>query len=358
MIMREYKSYFREEIEAMAGYTPGEQPKVSRLIKLNTNENPYPPSPKAMEVLKEFDSSRLHRYPNANADEFCEAVAERFGISRNMVIAGNGSDDILTITFRAFTSEKLSMACLEPTYSLYKELIRMQNAKMQTIKLNTEDFSLPENFLEQAKGANLLIITRPNAPTGNSFPLEKIREICEKFDGVVLIDEAYADFTSDNCMELAATMPNVIVSRTMSKSYSLAGLRFAYAVGHPELIKGLYKLKDSYNVDMVAQKVALAALMDIEYLEKNVRAIKATRDKVAAALKAMNFKVIDSESNFLFVSPPDENGENYFSALRKENIICRYFPGEVTGKYLRISIGTPEEMDEVLQITEKIYKKN
>jgi histidinol-phosphate aminotransferase len=311
-----------------------------------------------MEVLKEFDSSRLHRYPNANADEFCEAVAERFGISRNMVIAGNGSDDILTITFRAFTSEKLSMACLEPTYSLYKELIRMQNAKMQTIKLNTEDFSFPENFLEQAKGANLLIITRPNAPTGNSFPLEKIRKICEKFDGVVLIDEAYADFTSDNCMELAATMPNVIVSRTMSKSYSLAGLRFAYAVGHPELIKGLYKLKDSYNVDMVAQKVALAAFMDTEYLEKNVRAIKATRDKVAVALKAMNFKVIDSESNFLFVSPPDENGEYYFSALRKENIICRYFPGEVTGKYLRISIGTPEEMDEVLQITEKIYKKN
>ena len=356
--MREYKSYFREEIAAMAGYTPGEQPKVSRLIKLNTNENPYPPSPEAMKVLQEFDSTRLHRYPNANADEFCEAVAARFGIDRNMVIAGNGSDDILTICFRAFTSEKLSMACLEPTYSLYKELVKMQNAPMQTIKLNTEDFSLPDDFLEQAKGANLLIITRPNAPTGNSFPLEKVREICEKFDGVVLIDEAYADFTNDNCMELAATMPNVIVSRTMSKSYSLAGLRFAYAVGHAELIKGLYKLKDSYNVDMVAQKVALAAFMDSDYLAKNVKAIKETREKTAAALKDMNFKVIPSESNFLFVSPPDEDGERYFKLLRSENIICRYFPGEITGKYLRISIGTAEEMAEVLQITEKIYKKN
>ena len=356
--MREYKSYFREEIAAMAGYTPGEQPKVSRLIKLNTNENPYPPSPKAMKVLREFDSTRLHRYPNANADEFCEAVANRFGVDRSMVIAGNGSDDILTICFRAFTSEKLSMACLEPTYSLYKELVKMQNAPMQTIKLNIEDFSLPEDFLEQAKGANLLIITRPNAPTGNSFPLDKVREICEKFDGVVLIDEAYADFTSDNCMELAATLPNVIVSRTMSKSYSLAGLRFAYAVGHPELIKGLYKLKDSYNVDMVAQKVALAAFMDKDYLEKNVKAIKETREKVATALAAMNFQVVPSESNFLFVSPPDEDGERYFTELRKENIICRYFPGEITGKYLRISIGTAEEMAEVLQVTEKIYKKN
>lgn len=356
--MKTYKSYFRPEIDEMAGYTPGEQPKLVRLIKLNTNENPYQPSPKVTQALHDFDSYRLHRYPNAMADEFCEKVAEKFDVTRNMVIAANGSDDLLTMVFRAFTSENLSMACLDPSYSLYGVLAKMQNAEVKKIRLNEEDFSLPDNFLEQAAGANLLIITRPNAPTGNSFPYASIKAICEAFDGVVLIDEAYADFANDNCMVLAKTLPNVIVSRTMSKSYALAGLRFGYAVGNKDLIGGLYKLKDSYNVDMIAQKLALAAFSDEKYLQETSAKIKKTRAIAQAEFKNLGFKVIESEGNFLFVSPPDEDGERYFRALRGESIIVRYFPGELTSKYVRISIGTTPEMDEVLRITEKFYKKS
>ncbi|MBR1967738.1 MAG: histidinol-phosphate transaminase [Lentisphaeria bacterium] len=351
---RPYKSYFRPEIDAMQGYTPGEQPKMQQLIKLNTNENPYPPSENVLQALKDLDMKRLRLYPDPLADDLCDLIARHWGISRNMVIAANGSDDLLTMVFRAFTSDKLAVSFLEPTYSLYKILAQMQHAEIRKIKLTGDNFEMPSDILEQAKGTNLLIITRPNAPTGNSFAIAKMREICEKFDGIVLIDEAYADFAEDNCIDFVKEYPNVIVSRTFSKSYSLAGMRLGYAVGNEELINGLYKLKDSYNVDLVAQTAAKAAFADQENLVKNCKKIKETRAMLYQALRDMNFTIVPSETNFLFASPPDGDGERYFKALRDEAIIVRYFPGEITGRYVRITIGLPEEMEKLLKVTKNL----
>lgn len=351
------KSYFRPEIDAMAGYVPGEQPKMANLVKLNTNENPYPASPRVREVIAGFDHAKLRRYPEPMADTLRDEIAGVLGVKRENIIAGNGSDDILTMTFRAFTAPDRPLACLDPTYSLYFELAKMQGAPVIRIGLDPEDFSMPENLLEQAADANLLIITRPNAPTGNSFDRERMRDICRKFDGIVFFDEAYADFAEDNCMEFATEFDNVIVSRTFSKSYSLAGLRLGYAVGNPEVIGGLFKLKDSYNLDMLTQEIGRAAFADRDYLRECCEQVKATRTCLDAELKKIGFRVVPSQTNFLFAAPPDEDGGNYFRRLREQAIIVRYFSGEVTGRYVRITIGTPEEMDHLLDVTRAIYGK-
>jgi histidinol-phosphate aminotransferase len=342
----------------MAGYVPGEQPKQALLCKLNTNENAFAPSSAVKNALESLDWERLRRYPDPTADALRDRIAESFDVERKNVIACNGSDDLLTLIFRSFTSPELAVACLDPTYSLYPELAKMQGAKIIPIGLDFEhDFALPGDLLEQAKAANLLIITRPNAPTGNSFPLSTMREVCQMFDGVVLFDEAYADFADDNCMEFAKEFDNVIVSRTFSKSYALAGLRLGFAVGNAKLIEGLFKVKDSYNLDMLTQVVGLAAFCDQKYLKERCGQIKAIRDDFAGQLQKLGFKVVPSQANFLFAAPPDGDGERYFRMLRENGILVRYFPGKITGKYVRITIGTPEEMQSVATVTEKIFPR-
>ena len=350
------KSYFRPEIDAIAGYTPGEQPKVANLIKLNTNENPYPPSPEVLKVLKNFDPARLRRYPDPMADSLRDLFADSVNMKRENVIVGNGSDDLLTMIFRAFTSPELPVAVFEPTYSLYPVLAAMQGAPVIRIPLDQEDFSYPADAVQQAGKANLLIITRPNAPTGNCAEKPLVREICRNFDGIVLIDEAYSDFSVDNCADFAAEFDNVLVMRTFSKGSSMAGLRLGYAFGNAGLIEGLMKLKDSYNVDMLSQELAKANFMDSRYRRECTAKIIADRDKLAGQLTEIGFKVIPSQANFLFAAPPDGDGAGAFQALREQAVIVRYFPGEITGKYLRITIGTPEENQRLFQILEERFR--
>lgn len=345
-------SYFRPAVEAMAGYVPGEQPKMANLIKLNTNENPYPPSPKVAEVLQSFDYEHLRRYPSPRADDLCETAARLYGFKRDEVIAGNGSDDILTMAFRCFTAPDRPLACLMPTYSLYFSLAEIQAAPVMPIRLNSGDFSLPADLLDRAKGANLLIITRPNAPTGNTFCHRAMTEICGRFNGVVLFDEAYADFADDNCLDLAREFDNVIVSRTLSKSYSLAGLRLGLAMGSRRLIEGMYKVKDSYNVDMLTQFIGQAALQDQAYLRQNVAKIRATRTRLTAELARLGFDVVPSSTNFVFAAPPDRDGGRFFKMLREQAILVRYFSGETTGAYVRISVGAEADVDRLLKVTE------
>ena len=355
--MKEYKSYFRSVVDAMAGYAPGEQPKMLDLVKLNTNENPFPPSPAVLGALETFDGAMLRRYPDPMADSLCAAIAEVNNVSRNMVVAGNGSDDILTMTFRAFTAPDKPVAIMEPTYSLYPVLASMQEAPVIKIALQEDkNFAMPEDVLEQASGANMLIITRPNAPTGNSFPKEDIRKIASQFDGIVFIDEAYADFAEDNCMDLVHEFANVIVSRTSSKSLALAGLRFGYAVANPVIIDGLNKLKDSYNMDMITQKLAEAAIRDQEYLQTTLAKVKTLRAELAAELEKLNFKLIPSQANFIFAAPPDNDGAKAFKFLRDHAVIVRYFPGEVTGKYLRITVGTAAQNKRLIDVLKELYK--
>ncbi|MDD3119371.1 MAG: histidinol-phosphate transaminase [Victivallales bacterium] len=347
-------SYFRPAIAAMSGYTPGEQPKVSNLIKLNTNENPYPPSPQVDEVLRQFAAGKLRLYPEPMADTLRDVIAALNGVSRENIIAGNGSDDILTIAVRSFCDAERPLACPDPTYSLYPALAEIQGAPCRRIALN-DDFSLPEDLAAQAAGANLLLLARPNAPTGNLFPKEEIVRLCAAFDGMVLIDEAYVDFAADNCLDLAMNCPNVIVSRTMSKSYALAGARVGYAVSQSETIAGMMKVKDSYNLNMLTQRIAAAAFQDRAYLRQTVNRILATRARVAAELSRIGFAIIPSSTNFLFASPPDGDGGRYFELLRQNHIIVRYFPGARTGRYVRISIGSDADMDRVMAVTHQIY---
>jgi histidinol-phosphate aminotransferase len=350
--MKKYKSYFRPEIDAMSGYTPGEQPKVMDLLKLNTNENPYPPCPAVLDGLKNADGERLRLYPDPTADKLRDAIAEVYSYKRENIIVSNGSDDMLTIAFRAFTDAERSVAFLDPTYSLYPVLADLQGCQYIKIPLK-EDFSINNDLLEKAAPANLLIITRPNAPTGNNIAIDDMRKICSGFDGIVLIDEAYADFSDDNCIDFVREFPNVIVSRTISKSYSLAGLRLGFAIASPELIAGMMKVKDSYNVNMLTQYLGELAIRDQEYLNKTVAKIKASRTKLTSELKALGFEVVDSQSNFLFASPPNGDGEKLFKALRKQNIIVRYFPGESTGRYIRITIGTEEQLQRLVDFLKK-----
>ena len=351
------KSYFRPEVDALEGYAPGEQPKFSKLVKLNTNENPWPPSPAVEKMWQNFDWKRLNRYPDPCADKLRDAFAAANGVKRENVIVGNGSDDLLTMIFRAFTSPDLPVAIPEPTYSLYPVLAAMQGAKVIKIDLDeANDFDLPGDFLAQAEGANLLIFPRPNAPTGNAFSKEDVRKLCREFNGIVVIDEAYGDFSSDNCMEFASQFPNVLVMRTMSKSYGLAGLRLGYAVGAVELIDGLMKLKDSYNVDMISQAVAEAAFADRDYFNARCREIIEQRSKLAGELAELGFRIIPSQANFLFVSPPDEDGERCFKLLRDEAVVVRYFPKAAGGRYVRITIGTPEECARLMEVLNSAYR--
>ena len=349
------KSYFRPEIDAIAGYVPGEQPKLPDLIKLNTNENPYPPSPRVAEVLRTFDISRLRRYPDPTADALRDLFAADLGLRRENLIAGNGSDDLLTMVFRAFTAPDRPAAVFEPSYSLYPVLAAMQGAPVRRIPLAAGSFAYPENAVEQAGDANLLLIARPNAPTGNCAPKELVRRYCREFDGIVLIDEAYADFAADNCAELAAEFPNVLVMRTFSKGSSMAGVRLGYAFGDATLIAGLMKLKDSYNLDQLSQEVAKVNYLDKAYRADCVAKIKAERERLAEKLTAMGFEVVPSQANFLFAAPPDGDGAGAFAFLREHAVVVRYFAGSITGKYLRITVGTPAENDRLLAVLTERY---
>ena len=349
------KSYFRPEIDALAGYTAGEQPKIPNLIKLNTNENPYPPSPAVIAALREFDTAGLRRYPDPFADELRDIFAADCKVKRENVIVGNGSDDLLTMCFRAFTSPDHPVAVFEPSYSLYPVLAAMQGAEVIRIDLGSGNFAYPENAVSLASRANMLIITRPNAPTGTLCPKEQVRKYCREFDGIVLVDEAYADFAADNCMDLVNEFDNVIVMRTFSKSCSMAGVRLGYAVANAVIIEGLMKLKDSYNVDMLSQLVGKANYLDKAYRAQCIEAIKRDRALLDAGLKKLGFDIPESHSNFLFAAPPDGDGESCFRYLRENAVLVRYFKGAVTGRYIRITIGTPEENARVLELLTAKY---
>ncbi len=359
-------TYFRKNIEEMQGYTPGEQPKVNSLIKLNTNENPYPPSPKIAECLKSIDYDKLRLYPDPLANDLRVAVADLYGYQKENIIIGNGSDDILTIAIRSFVGEEEKIACFEPTYSLYPVLAKIQNAITVKIPLNENDnFGFPaqlsdnkSKLFSSIKDTKLFFITRPNAPTGTVFDIGSVIKFCSIFKGIVFIDEAYADFAEETCIDLAGKYSNVIIGRTLSKSYSLAGIRLGWGIANSKVIDGMMKVKDSYNINFVTQQLALAALQDQPYFIDTIKKIKKTRKLLSEQLINLGYKVIPSQSNFLFVSPPDSNGEDLFRYLREHNILVRYFPGEITGKYIRITIGTKEQINKLYQCCKKyIFEK-
>jgi len=339
----------RKSVEELQAYTPGEQPKESGLIKLNTNENPYPPSPAVARVLAETAVDSLRFYPDPVCSALRERIAEMNGCSPDQVFVGNGSDEVLRLCMRAFTQSGGAVASFSPSYSLYPVLAEAEEIEFREVSLG-EAFAWanPPADLD----ASVFFLANPNAPTGVLCPKEVIQGFCDRFSGVVVLDEAYIDFAEgENSWIWAKNISNTLVCRTLSKSFSLAGLRLGYAIGPTELIAALFKLKDSYNVDCLAQSVALAALGDLAWMQDNARRIVATRKRVATELEKRGFQVIPSGANFLFVEPPaDRAADTLFADLRTKNILVRYFPGGRTGNYLRVSIGTDAQMDAFLAV--------
>lgn len=334
----------RQAVQHLHAYVPGEQPKDVGVIKLNTNENPYPPSPRVTAALREFDPARLRLY----SDPVCAAVRQRVaamhGCRPENVFVGNGSDEVLALCARAFVERSGSIGYFHPSYSLYPVLADIEGVARKIV-------GLPDDFgwrTPAPDGCDLFFLTNPNAPTSLLFPKSDIAAFCLSFRGVVLIDEAYVDFAPAHCADLALSLPNVLVARTLSKSYSLAGLRLGYALGPVPLIDALFKIKDSYNVSMLSQHLGLAALNDPDYFSANVAKIVATRERVAGALRGRGWNVAVSATNFLWVKPPQKPAADVFAFLRSKRIFVRYFPGDRTGDYLRITIGTDDEMNAML----------
>ena len=336
-----------ENIDAMAGYVPGEQPKGSGIVKLNTNENPYPPSPAVAKALSGFDASSLRRYPDPVATAVRRRIAEMHGVDISRVFAGNGSDEVLSLAARCFVRRGGTIGAFSPSYSLYPVLAEIRDVSFAEAPL-ADDFSWREP--EFAESPDLFFLTNPNAPTGIAYPPETIRDFAGRFGGTVLIDEAYADFAETSCVALAAAPDNenVVVSRTLSKSYSLAGLRFGYCIGPERLIEAMFKAKDSYNLDGVTQVLALAALEDPEWMEKNAALVKSERARLTASLVGMGWRCTPSQANFVFARPPDGNAKEVFDALKARAIYVRHFNLPGISDWLRITVGSTTENDALL----------
>lgn len=337
----------------MRAYTPGEQPADLNVIKLNTNENPYPPSPAVLRALKRIDGDSLRRYPDPESKGLRKIIARLHKCSVKQVFVGNGSDEILALCSRAFVEDDDKIAFFEPSYSLYPVLARIRNVGCRVVRLG-------KNFqwrMPSERKAALFYMTNPNAPTGIFYPKKEVVRFCKRFAGIVVLDEAYVDFAGSNCVDLALKLKNTLVLRTLSKSYSLAGLRVGYAVGSKELIAALFKIKDSYNVDRLAQCLAEAAIKDQAYLRTNVKRIIAARRKLVRALGAMGFIVLPSETNFVFARPVGIGAEVLYRRLRKGNILVRYFAGRGTRDFLRITVGTAEQTNKLIKAIAGIMKK-
>lgn len=333
-------SYIKKSVLAMQGYTPGEQPTDPRVIKLNTNESPYPPTPAVQKALQSLKVETLRLYPDPLSTALRRKISELHGCAPENVFVGNGSDETLALCSRAFVEDDGAIGYFDPSYSLYPVLAQIRAVAARPVALGPDfEWTMPADYR-----TSLFFMTTPNAPTGIQYPKNAIREFCARFPGIVVLDEAYVDFAREHSMDLALACDNVLVMRTLSKSYALAGLRLGYVVGAAPLIEALFKIKDSYNIDRITQAVALAALSDQAHMQSLVERIRSTRRRTTAELERLGFRVFPSESNFLWVKPPRIPSAKLYRRLREQNILVRYFSGPRTQDYLRITIGTDEQM--------------
>jgi histidinol-phosphate aminotransferase len=346
--------YFRENIEKVKGYEPGFQPKETDVLKLNTNENPYPPSPAVMKVLAEISTERLRRYPDPVGNEFQQAASEVNGVQPENIMCCNGGDDLLTIACRAFCDESRPVAYPVPTYSLYPVLAKLQNCNAIEIPFDDE-FNLPVRLT--STDAALTIVCNPNAPNGSFISIDEMASLADELSGILLIDEAYVDFAEANCAGLVKEYDNVIILRSMSKGYSLAGMRFGYAIAQPDLIKGLMKVKDSYNVDAVAVAVAAAAIKDQKYFSETTEKVKKARGLLVAQLRDLEFEVPESCANFVLAQSKNCKASKIYDKLIERRIYVRYFNLPGLNDKLRISVGTKEQNDKLISALKEILSE-
>ncbi|MBN2579001.1 MAG: histidinol-phosphate transaminase [Pirellulales bacterium] len=336
-------SFIRPQIEAMAGYVPGEQPQDGAFIKLNTNENPYPPSPAVAEAIREA-LPRLKKYPDPFAGVFRRKAAELWGVGPEWILCGNGSDDILTIVTRTLVGEGQLLRLLYPSYILYRTLAELQGARFEEVHFNA-DWSLPPRFGAAEGSPRLAFLANPNSPSGTVVPPEQVLEIAERLTCPLLVDEAYADFAETNCVALIRESEKIMVARSLSKSYALAGLRFGYLIAQPHLIEQFVKVKDSYNCDALSIAAATAALGDQEWHRENRAKILATRRRLLREMQALGFVTVDSQANFTWNTLPGRAVKPLYEELKRRRILVRYMDYSGWGDGLRVSVGTEEEVD-------------
>lgn len=384
----------RPLVHDLHAYVPGEQPKIKGLIKLNTNENPYPPSPKVLAATKAAVDGRLRLYPNPTAQALREKLAKLHRCQPENIIIGNGSDELLALATRTFVepavgqasslsrfstagakskedqanlatgkmpvlhSSRSTIQYFTPSYSLYPVLAAIHGARTNAVRL-ASDFTIPSlEVLRKSKAwdfnAALTLITTPNAPSGRAFTTAELDALCRQHRGVVILDEAYVDFAEDNALALALKHPHVLISRTFSKAYSLCFQRVGYFVGHQDLIAALDKLRDSYNVNGLGQIAALATLDDLPYYRANFRRIKATRSRLTSSLEQLGFSVLPSQTNFILARPPKFAAKDWLEKLRARKILVRWFSYPEVKDYIRITIGTDAEANALLRAAKKI----
>ncbi|MEZ6135986.1 MAG: histidinol-phosphate transaminase [Pirellulaceae bacterium] len=338
------ESYFRDEIRQMQPYVPGEQPQGGKFIKLNTNENPYPPSPRVIAAIQNAAAQRLERYPDPLGSAFRTRAAEVLGVEPDWILCGNGSDDILTILTRAFVGPGQCLRLPYPSYILYRTLAQLQGARWEEVHFNN-DYSLPLAFEQSSVDLKLAFLPNPNSPSGTVIAPEQIAHLAQNLSCPLLVDEAYADFADTNCIELVKDNPRIMVSRTLSKSYALAGLRFGFLVAQPDIVAMLRKVKDSYNCDTLSLAGATAAIDDQAWLSDNRAKIVATRTRMTVELRALGFSVCNSQANFVWCTLADQPVQPLYERLKQDQVLVRYMNYPGWGDGLRISVGTDDQVD-------------
>lgn len=366
--MKSTQSLIRPLVRELHPYVYGEQPKIKGLIKLNTNENPFPPSPKVLRAIKSAVDGRLRLYPNPTAQQVREKLAKLHHCKSDNIIVGNGSDELLALAVRCFTepaqkskSAKSLIQYFTPSYSLYPVLADIHGSAKNAVPLKP-NFNLP-NVAELKRGgawnfnAALTFVTTPNAPSGCGYKTSELEKLCRAQKGVVILDEAYVDFADENAMKLGLKFPHVLIARTFSKAYSLCFQRVGYFVGNEELIAALHKIRDSYNVNGLGQIAAEATLDDLHFYHNNFKKIVATRKWLSRELTLLGFRVFPSQTNFVLVVPPRYTAKDWLQKLRDEKILVRWFSSPEVNHYLRITIGTLAEMDVLVRVAAKILRE-
>src|SRR5262245_20522638 len=346
-------SYVRPEILAMDGYVPGEQPQDGGIIKLNTNENPYPSSPAVQRAIGRAIQMGLQRYPDPMAGAFRQRAAQLLGVEPNWILCGNGSDDILTIVTRAFVGQGDLLRLPYPSYILYKALAQLQGAAAEEIHFQT-DWSLADDFSRPMPRLKLAYLPNPNSPSATMIAPQRVREITAALPCSLVVDEAYVDFSDTNCIALVKETDKIMVTRSLSKSYALAGLRFGYIVAQPHIIEQLEKVKDSYNCDALSIAGATAAIDDQSWLKDNQAKVRASRERLTAGMRALGFATVDSQANFVWNPHHSVPVKPLYERLKSEGVLVRYMDYPGWGDGLRVSVGTDEQIEKCLGLLRRM----
>lgn len=345
--------YWNNNLKKMSEYIPGEQPdNIDEFIKLNTNENAFPPSEKVLEAIRKSVNGNLRRYPTPSSKKVRELFAEKYSLSPDNVFVANGSDEIFTLIFRGFIEKRGLAAFPYPSYSLYYTMSEANAIKYEKVNLDSNFNINFDEFLE--KKYDLVIFCNPNNPTGNGIDLNKLKDFLNKYEGLCVVDEAYVDFYGESAISLIKTYDNLIVTRSFSKSYSLAGMRIGLAIAHSDIIKGFNKIKDSYNVDSLAQAAATASLMDTKSFEYNLNMIRNNKEYLEEELEVLDFETIPSKANFVFTKHKSIDSEKIYEELKKRKVLIRHFKGDIQSEYIRITVGTMMELKKLLNALREI----